>query len=429
MCYFIGLRSARSTDPRQEKGPVTQFPALPRAGEDCGKERTAEQGRERMEPWKMILSEIAARDEYRSLTRIAVAGDSVAACGEVMDLSSNDYLCLSRDQRLVEAAIAAARRFGVGSTGSRLMSGNLDIHRKLEEAIAQWKGTEAALLMGSGYLANLGVISALSTAMDQVFLDRLCHASIVDGVRLGGRRFRRFRHNDPGHLEELLQGAKDPSRVLVVVEGVYSMDGDVVPLNELLALRARFGFILLLDDAHGIGVMGREGRGVVAVNRACEVDVHIGTFGKALGCYGAFIACSSSLREFLVNVARPFIFSTAPAPPLLGAALRALEIVRSEPGIRSRLLSTAAWFRQRLRQDLGVSTPSRSHIVPVILGENALALEAADRLRAAGFHVKAIRPPTVPRGEARLRISLTTASTREQLARLLRVLQGVIGSC
>ncbi len=379
-------------------------------------------------PWKERLHILKERKELRSLPGIVERiGPRVRLQGLKLDLSSNDYLGLSQDPRLKAAAIRAAEEWGVGSTGSRLMSGDLPLHRRLESAIARWKGTEAALFLGSGYLANIGVISALGALVDTILVDRLCHASIIDGVRLSGRRFRRFRHNDLAHLDELLAKASNPSRVLVVVEGVYSMDGDICPLRGLLRLRKRYGFVLMVDDAHGIGALGRSGVGVVAPRLANEVDVQVGTFGKALGGYGAFVACRCSIRDFLINSMRSFIFSTAPPPPVVAAADAALKLVMEEGGRRRHLARLAAWLRGVVRDQLGLFTPSRSHIVPIILGDNRRALEAAELLQQAGFYCRAIRPPTVPRGTARIRLSLSAAMAQSDLEPLIAVLKGVLG--
>jgi 8-amino-7-oxononanoate synthase len=341
----------------------------------------------------------------------------------LVDLSSNDYLGLADHPVLIEGAKKAVEKWGAGSRASRLMSGDLEIHHRLESAIAALKGKEAGLLFGSGYLANTGIIPALCGRNDVIYSDHLNHASIVDGVLLSRARFYRFRHNDLNHLEDLLKSHRSRyRRALIVVESLYSMDGDLAPVSELLELRGRYAAMLMIDEAHTIGVFGAKGEGVISQALADAVDVILGTFGKALGGYGAFVAVSNRMRQFLLNRARTFIFSTALPPAVIGANLAAVKLLDEEPERRSRVCELASKLRQALKKDLGLNTPSESQIVPVIVGDSRSALNLAESLRDAGFFVKAIRPPTVPEGTARIRLSVTANHSAGDVSRLLEAL-------
>ncbi len=326
---------------------------------------------------------------------------------EVLLFAGSNYLDLARHPEVVEAAAAAARDFGCAAGGSRLISGNLRLHEELEEALAKLLGTESALAFGTGYMANVGVIPALVGRGDAVVSDALAHASIVDGCRLSRAEIRIFPHGDLCALEDLLRElASAPRRILVAVDGVYSMDGDVAPLAELVPLVQRFGAMLLLDDAHATGALGRCGRGTPEqCGLDAGIDVWLGTLGKALGSFGAFVAGSRALRELLVNTARSFIFSCALAPPQVAAARAALELVRREPWRRLCLQQRAARLREQLAAR-GIDTaPSTTHIVPVVVGDNARAMALCERLLARGFYAQGIRHPSVPRGSARLRLT------------------------
>ncbi len=326
---------------------------------------------------------------------------------EALLFAGSNYLDLARHPEVVEAAAAAARDFGCAAGGSRLISGNLRLHEELEEALAALLGTGSALVFGTGYMANVGVIPALVGRGDAVVSDALAHASIVDGCRLSRAEVRIFRHGDLCALEDLLGAlASARRRILVAVDGVYSMDGDVAPLAELVPLVRRFGAMLLLDDAHATGALGRSGRGTPEHCGVEEgIDVWLGTLGKALGSFGAFVAGSRALRELLVNTARSFIFSCALAPPQVAAARAALELVRREPWRRIWLQQRAARLRERLAAR-GIDTaPSTTHIVPVVVGENARTMALCERLLERGFYAQGIRHPSVPRGSARLRLT------------------------
>ena len=341
----------------------------------------------------------------------------------LVDFSSNDYLGLADHPALIEGAKKAMEKWGAGARASRLMSGDLEIHHRLESAIAALKGKEAGLLFGSGYLANTGIIPALCGRNDVIYSDRLNHASIVDGVLLSRARFYRFRHNDLNHLEDLLKSHRSRyRRAMIVVESVYSMDGDLALVSELLELRGRYGAMLMIDEAHATGVFGAKGEGIISQTGAESVDVILGTFGKALGGYGAFVAVSNQMRQFLLNRARTFIFSTALPPAIIGANLAAVKLLDEEPGRRNRVCELASELRRALREDLGLNTPSESQIVPVMVGDSQSALSLAESLQDAGFFVKAIRPPTVPEGTARIRLSVTANHSLKDVRQLLEAL-------
>ncbi len=327
-----------------------------------------------------------------------------------LDFSTNDYLALSRHPAVTAAAAKALCDFGSGSTASRLVSGSLPIHDELEQQIAAHKGYPSALIFGSGYLANIGVLPTLVGRGDDVFADRLIHASLVDAIQLSRARLRRFHHNDIGHLAELLARCPATGKRLVITESVFSMDGDLAPLPEIAAIAEHYEAMLMVDEAHALGVFGPSGAGLVAQHKLqSKVHVVMSTLSKAIGSYGATVACSDKLRSLLVHRARSLIYSTAPAPATIGAALGALEVMRTQPDMGRELLARADRLRTRLNE-LGFDTrPSASQIIPIRIGENEVALAFAERLRARGLRAIAIRPPTVPPGTARIRLSVTLA--------------------
>src|SRR5262245_41783560 len=326
---------------------------------------------------------------------------------EVLLFAGSNYLDLAHHPQVVEAAERAARTHGCASGGSRLINGNLDLHEALEAEIAAFLGCEAALAFPTGYMANVGVITALVGEGDLILSDALAHASIVDGCRLSRAEVRVVPHGDLDRLEaELRSHSPARRRTLVAADGVYSMDGDLAPLREIVPLVRRFGAVLLLDDAHGTGTLGAGGRGTPELlGVAGDVDVWTGTLGKALGSFGAFAAGSRALRELLVNVARSFIFTCALPPPQVEAARSALRLLASEPWRRTRLQVLASRLRSRLAER-GVSTaPSTTHIVPAVIGGNEATMALCERLLQRGFYTQGIRHPSVPRGTARLRIT------------------------
>ncbi len=327
----------------------------------------------------------------------------------VLLLCSNNYLGLADHPRLRRAAADAALSLGTSAGASRLISGSMSIHAELESRLAEFKGTEAALLFGSGYLANVGAIAALAQRGEVVFSDELNHASIIDGCRLARAETFVYRHADTEHLEWGLRRAAGRA-ALIVTDGVFSMDGDIAPLPELADLAGRHGCRLLVDEAHATGCIGPGGRGsVAAAGVSDEVDVIVGTLGKALGGYGAYVCGSRELVDFLINSARPFIFSTAPPPASVAAARAALELLADRPERVERLRANAAALREGLRSEGLEPIGSETQIVPLVIGEADDAMALCERLLAEGVFAQAIRPPTVPPGTCRLR--LTTMAT------------------
>ena len=379
------------------------------------------------------LEALRARSLDRQLREITGAqGPEVEIGGRrLINFSSNDYLGLANDPQLREAATAAIAEFGVGTGASRLISGNLSPHLRLERALAKWKGTEAALCFSSGYAAALGTIPALIGKDDVVVLDKLCHASLIDGAKLSGAVLRVFPHNHLRKLESHLEWAQREhpgKRVLIVTESVFSMDGDRAPLRELVELKKRFGALFMLDEAHAVGVIGPNGRGFAAAeNLSQEVDVQMGTLSKALGASGGYICGSRTLIEWLINRARSFIYSTAPPPAIAAAALAAVDFLAAAEGEERRLL---LWERIRLMQQLlpraelkGDDVAASSAIFPLLVGDEKAAIDLANGLQSAGFLVPAIRYPTVAKGAARLRITVTAAHNAAQIEALCEMIK------
>src|SRR5438067_9398897 len=351
------------------------------------------------------LQVLRARSLERKLREIGSAqGPENEITGRrLINFSSNDYLGLANDSRLREAAVAAIKEFGVGAGASRLVSGTQSPHVSLESVIAKWKGTEAALCFSSGYAAALGTIPALVASNDIILLDKLCHASLIDGAKLSGAILRVFPHNHLGKIEnhlEWTQRQHPGKRVLILTESVFSMDGDRAPLRELIELKKRFGALLMLDEAHAVGVIGPNGRGLAAAENLDEdVDVQMGTLSKALGASGGYICGSRDLIEWLINRARSFIFSTAPPPGIAAAASAAIDFLASPEGEGRRLL---LWKRIDLMRELlpvnamnKKGSAASSAIFPWIVGHERAALDLASALQHEGFLVPAIRYPTV----------------------------------
>jgi glycine C-acetyltransferase/8-amino-7-oxononanoate synthase len=364
-----------------------------------------------------ILEDIRDRGLYRRLRMVSgPQGPRVLLDGDpVLLLCSNNYLGLADHPRVREAAAEAAMRWGVGAGASRLVSGNMTVHRRLEEQLAEFKGSEACVLFGSGYLANAGIVSTLARAGDVVFSDELNHASIVDGCRLARAETFVYDHCDPEHLEWGLREAQGRG-ALIVTDGVFSMDGDIAPLEEIVELAKRYDARVMVDEAHSTGTVGPGGRGaVVDAGLEDEVDLMVGTLGKSLGSYGAYACCDKPMAKYLVNTARTLIFSTALPPPAVAGAMAALELLHEQPGRVDKLHRNATAMRDALSAE-GLETGlSETQILPVVIGDPHAAMEACERALGQGVFCQAIRPPTVAEGSSRLRIAVMASHTRSEL--------------
>ena len=379
------------------------------------------------------LAELRARSLLRSLREMdSPQQPTVELAGKkLINFSSNDYLGLATEPALREAAKAAIDQYGVGAGASRLVCGTLSPHVRLEEKLAEFKRTEAALTFSSGYATALGTLGALCQKDDVIILDKLAHASLIDGARLSGAHVRVFPHNHMGKLESHLAWARDnfpEARVVVVTEAVFSMDGDWALLAEIVELKRRFGALLLLDEAHAVGVIGAHGRGLAEqLGLAGAVDIHMGTLSKALGVSGGYVCGGRRLIELLVNRARSFIYSTAPSPAVAAAGCAAVEWMLSAAGEKRRqqLRQNLAQFASEMPPLFSGERKVQSAIVPVIVGKAEAALEAAQLLADKGFLVPAIRFPTVARDAARLRVTLSARHTPRQISGLCAVLRNI----
>lgn len=365
------------------------------------------------------LDAIAARGEKRALDPWPAPGPHLQRDGQrYVNLAGNDYLGLTANAAVRGAAARAARDIGPGATASRLLAGTCDAHTALESALAAWKGHPAALLFSSGYLAALGVIPLLAGRDDLIVADRLSHACLLDAARLSGADLVRFHHNDLADAARRLQQRSANRRCLLITESIFSMDGDLAPWRELLDLAERHDAFLLVDEAHALGVAGPRGAGLTA-NSPAAADrlITLGTLGKSLAAAGGFVTGSAALRELMINRARSFIFDTALPPPTVAAAHAALLEIHAHPEWVAALAEKSARLKSALHA-AGLDTlQSASHIVPVLIGDNVRAVAIATRLKAEGFLVAAIRPPTVPPGTARLRLSVSLAHSDAELSR------------
>jgi len=348
-------------------------------------------------------------------TRIRVNGR------EYISFCSNDYLGLAGSTELIEAAVEAARRFGFGSGAARLVTGNMQPHAELERLIADFEGTEDAVLFSTGYMANIGTITALVGQGDLVIGDKLNHGSLIDGCRLSRATFRFYEHRDVTDLEKRLAKADRFRRTLVVTDSVFSMDGDIAPLAEIAEACRKRGAMLMVDEAHATGVFGEHGRGV-AEHLGVEGEVHVrmGTLSKAVGSFGGFVAGTTALADYLRNKARSFILTTAPPPSVCAAAAAGLNIIRARPELRQRLWKNVEQVISVLK-DAGV--PFRSGgtpIIPIVLGEAGRAVTVSRRLEERGIMIPPIRPPAVPAGTSRLRLTVSAAHSQEEIAALGR---------
>ncbi len=374
------------------------------------------------DPFVSALHDLERRHLRRSQRVVETACDATVSIGgrRVILMASNNYLGLATHPAVTRAAVDAVTRFGAGAGASRLISGTQEPHVELERELARFKNCEAALCFGSGYLANLGLIPALAKPGDLILADRLCHASLIDGCRLSGAALRVFRHNDVAQVARLLARNGSRRRVVVVTEGIFSMDGDAAPLDELAKVTQVHGARLLVDDAHGTGVMGGEGRGTV---EAAGLDpgalIQMGTLSKALGASGAYVVGSAPLIDYLVNTARTFIYSTALPPAMAAAAQAALQVVQAEPERRARLWTNRRYLYDGFKTAGFRMTDSVSPILPVLVGDPDAAVTASRRLLEQGVFAPAIRPPTVPQGTSRIRLTVTSEHRTADLDQVL----------
>jgi 8-amino-7-oxononanoate synthase len=378
------------------------------------------------------LDALKAEGLYRELRKVESPQSPLIQVGgrAIVNFSSNDYLGLADHPNVKQAAMDAVATYGAGSGSARLICGNLAPHVELEEALAEFKSTEAALTFSSGYAAAVGTISALAGSGDVVVIDKLSHASLVDGARLSGAKLRVFAHNDLDSLEKILQWAdrrktegktSARSRTLIVTESVFSMDGDIAPLLNIAELKEKYGAWLMVDEAHATGLFGEHRRGLIEeFNLSGRVEVQMGTLGKALGSSGGYICGSRALVDYLINKARSYVFSTAPVPAVSGAATAAIGIVKSEQGyaLCQRLWNCVDLIKNTLIRMGRELPPVRSAIIPLILGDERRAQELSARLLEAGVLIPAIRYPTVARGAARLRVTASAAHNADHLESL-----------
>jgi glycine C-acetyltransferase len=380
------------------------------------------------------LDELKARGTFFKLRELDdIQGPVCTYDGrKVINLASNNYLGLCNHPKLEEAAIRAVREHGVGSGAVRTIAGTMRIHMELEEKIARFKNVEACVVFQSGFTANAGTVGSILGKEDFILSDELNHASIIDGARLSRAKIKVFRHKDVAHCEELLKEVEnEPGRKLIITDGVFSMDGDIGPVAKLAALAEKYNAIMMVDDAHASGVLGRNGRGSVDhFNVHGKVDVQVGTLSKAIGALGGYVCGSRDLIDFLYHRARPFLFSTSHPPSVAATCIAAFEILENEPERIERLWSNTRYFKQQLEAagfDIGGRTTpaSETPIIPIILGDGRRAMDFSRELFAQGLMATGIAFPTVPEGKARIRIIMTSEHTREQLDRALEILSTV----
>lgn len=371
-----------------------------------------------MEFFKSELLKIEESGLFRKIREIEKSEGKYIYIGgkKYIDFSSNNYLGLRDDERVKEAAIKAVEKYGAGSGASRAVTGTAMIYRELEEKIATFKNKERALVFNSGYDANVAIFSSIFDAKDVVFADRLVHASIIDGIKLSGAKMIRFKHNDIEELEEKMKKYGNMyKKAGVVTESVFSMDGDIGSIAEIAKLKERYGFIYIVDEAHATGVFGKRGSGIVEEKGVEKsVDIVMGTLGKALGSFGAYAASSRDINSYLINRARPFIFSTSLPPSAVGAAMKAVEIVESSSNVREKLHENFRYMQSKI-EDTGFKNISSTQIIPVIIGENSKTMELQKKMEESGIIVAGIRPPTVPEGSARLRITINALHTKDDM--------------
>jgi len=374
------------------------------------------------------LKDIQSRGLKRKLRLVTGSqGPEIVVEGKkCLNFCSNNYLGLANDPRLTEAAYVAMKEEGFGAGASRLVCGNMSAHQKLEKKIIEFKQCEAALVFNTGYMANVGVISSLFNRSDWIFSDKLNHASIVDGIKLCEANFRRYPHNDMEGLERVLKSTPAKGKRCIITDTVFSMDGDVARLPEIVKLAKQYNCMVMIDEAHGVGVMGEHGRGLAEhFDVEKDIDIQIGTLSKALGSFGAYCAGSRKLIDYLTNTARSFIYTTALPPAAAAASTEAISIIQCEPGLMKNLWDNTRYVKSRL-QEMGFDTmDSQTPIIPILIKDNDKAVEFSKKLFENGIFVSAIRPPTVPIDTARLRLTVMASHSRENLNALCEKLQSI----
>ena len=372
------------------------------------------------------LSALKEKNLYRSLETVGSAAGSHIRIGKktFLNFSSNNYLGLANHLKVKRSAVRAVSEWGTGSGASRLISGNLKIHHDLEEALSRFKKEEAAAIFSSGYLANLGAVTALIGEKDIVLVDRLNHASLIDAARLSKAKLWVYPHNDISALDKLLARAKNFRKKLVLTDAYFSMDGDLAPLDKLLEICKQHGSMLMVDEAHSTGVFGKSGSGLAEhFGLSGKIDVVMGTLSKALGSVGGFIAGKKILKEYLINHSREFIYTTAPAPSASAAAIQAIRLIEAQPLLRKKYWERIFFAREGLK-GLGFDLMnSQGPIIPLLIGDTGKTLRMKEFLRGGGIFAPAIRPPTVPKRMDRIRLSITAEHTKDDLDKLLSVLK------
>ncbi|MBU2540424.1 MAG: 8-amino-7-oxononanoate synthase [Candidatus Omnitrophica bacterium] len=373
-----------------------------------------------------VLEERKDQGLFRTLKTLEGAQDRIVSFNgkKLINFCSNNYLGLANDPRLKQAAIKAVEAFGTSSAASRLTCGSFRLHKELEEKIAKFKHSLSALVFNSGYVANLGLISSLIQKHGVIFSDRLNHASIVDAIILSRAHIVRYNHNDMSQLQDLLEKHKDAKQKLIVTDTVFSMDGDLADLHRIVNLAEKYHASVMVDEAHATGVLGPNGGGLVEeLGLSDKIDIQMGTLSKALGSFGAFVCADENLVQYLINASRPFIYTTSLPAAVLAASIKAIEIIQKEPQQRQRLWGNIRFIKQGLA-DMGLGPlNSSSAIIPILTKENELTMEFSQRLFDRGIFIQGIRPPTVPKDQARLRLTVIASHTREDLERALAAIK------
>ena len=374
------------------------------------------------------IDDLKEKGLYRTLKVIEETQYPVARIDgkELILFSSNDYLGLAGHPEMIKSSVEATKRFRTGAGSSRLLSGTIELSRILEKRIAEFKGCEEGIVFSTGYMTNLGVITSLAGKDDAAIIDKLNHASIIDGCKLSGAQLRAYPHKDMKKLEEILSSSMNFRRRLIITDGVFSMDGDIAPLKDIVQLADKYGAIVIVDDAHGTGVLGKTGRGILEhFEMKGDSIIQMGTFSKALGSLGGYVVGSHTLIDLLRNKARQFIYTTALPPGVLAASIAAIEVIEREPEQRSLLWSNTERFREGLKKSGFNTMESSTPIIPILTGDEEKTMRLSNGLYEEGIYAPGIRPPTVPHGMGRVRFSVTALHTEEHLKKAQDALEKV----